>query len=136
MTGQLLSPRRTQLEPGFIERGTLCLKMLRRAAVIEIIPRNGSSDLEPKAAAAPKELRDPLKLSLLPVAARLWQVREPGGRRPLCRRQPGKGDAGVAETSVKTKKRSIEYPIADRIQHLAFLAWLLDRFVRMALVIT
>jgi hypothetical protein len=41
----------------------LCLKRLRRAAVIEIIPWNGSSDLEPKAAAAPKELRDPLKLA-------------------------------------------------------------------------
>jgi hypothetical protein len=31
--------------------------------VIEVIPWDGSSDLEPKAAAAPKELRDPLNLA-------------------------------------------------------------------------
>jgi hypothetical protein len=61
MTGLVLSPRRTQLEPGFIERGTLCLKRLRRAAVIEINPWNGSSDLEPKVAATPKDPRDRLK---------------------------------------------------------------------------
>jgi hypothetical protein len=42
------SPRRSQLEPGFIERGTFCVKRLRRAAVIEIIPWNGSSGTDPK----------------------------------------------------------------------------------------
>src|SRR5262245_24479800 len=42
------SPRRTQLEPGFVERGTLRLKRLRRAAVIEVIPWNGSSNSEPQ----------------------------------------------------------------------------------------
>ena len=47
----------------FIERGTLCLKRLRRAAVIEVIPWNGSSDPEPEVAASPKEPRDPLKLA-------------------------------------------------------------------------
>ena len=41
------SPRRTQLEPGFIERETLRLKRLHRAAVIEVIPWNGS--IEPEA---------------------------------------------------------------------------------------
>jgi hypothetical protein len=57
------SPRRTQLEPGFIERGTLRLKRLRRAAVMEVIPWNGSSEPEPKASATPNEPRDPLKLA-------------------------------------------------------------------------
>jgi hypothetical protein len=57
------SPRRTQLEPGFVERGTLRHKRLRRAAVIEVIPWNGSSEPEPKVSATPKEPRDPLKLA-------------------------------------------------------------------------
>src|SRR6202011_1092384 len=34
------SPRRSQLEPGLIERGTFQLKRLHRAAVIEFIPWN------------------------------------------------------------------------------------------------
>jgi hypothetical protein len=42
------SPRRTQLEPGFVERGTLRLRRLRRAAVIEVIPWNGCSDSKPQ----------------------------------------------------------------------------------------
>ena len=57
------SPRRTQLEPGFIERGTLRLKRLHRAAVIEVIPWNGSSETEPKMSAAHEEPRDPLELA-------------------------------------------------------------------------
>ena len=57
------SPRRTQLEPGFIERGIVRLKRLRRVAVIEVIPWNGSSEPEPKDSATPKEPRDPLKLA-------------------------------------------------------------------------
>ena len=57
------SPRRSQLEPGFIERGTFCVKRLRRAAVIEIIPWNGSSGPEPQAPSPPSETRDPLKLA-------------------------------------------------------------------------
>jgi hypothetical protein len=57
------SPRRTQLEPGFIELGTLRLKRLRRSAVIEVIPWNGSSEPEPQVSATPKETRDPLKLA-------------------------------------------------------------------------
>ena len=57
-------PRRSQLEPGLIERGTFCLKRLRRAAVIEIIPWNGSSGPEPQAPFPPSEPRDPLELAL------------------------------------------------------------------------
>src|SRR6516165_2319367 len=57
------SPRRSQLEPGLIERGTFCLKRLRRAAVIEVIPWNRSNSPEPKVPAPPKEFRHPLKLA-------------------------------------------------------------------------
>jgi hypothetical protein len=55
-------PRRSQLEPGLIERGTFRIKRLRRAAVIYIIPWNGSSSPEPTILLPPRELRDPLKL--------------------------------------------------------------------------
>jgi len=41
----------------------LLLKRLRRAAVIEVIPWNSSIEPEPKVSAAPKKLRDPLKLA-------------------------------------------------------------------------
>lgn len=37
------SPRRSQLEPGLIERGTFQLKRLHRRAVIALFPWNGSS---------------------------------------------------------------------------------------------
>ncbi len=57
------SARRTQLDPGFIERGTLQLKRLHRAPVIALYPWNGSSDPEPKVPVTPKEPRDPLKLA-------------------------------------------------------------------------
>jgi hypothetical protein len=57
------SPRRTQLEPGLVERGNLRLKRLHRAAVIEVIPWNGSSEPELKVSATPKEPRDPLRLA-------------------------------------------------------------------------
>jgi len=57
------SPRRSQLEPGLIERGVFCLKKLRRAAVIEFIPWNGSSGPEPKLPRPVSEPRDPLKLA-------------------------------------------------------------------------
>jgi hypothetical protein len=56
------SPRRTQLEPRFIERGMLRLRKLRRAAVIEVIPWNGPSDPRPSQP-VPNEPRDPLKLA-------------------------------------------------------------------------
>ena len=57
------SPRLSQLEPGFIERGTLRLKRLRRSTIIAIYPWNGSSEPEPKVLATPKEPRDPLELA-------------------------------------------------------------------------
>lgn len=57
------SPRRSQLDSGFIERGSLQFNRLHRAAVIEMFPWNGSIDPEPKPAVAPKEHRDPLKLA-------------------------------------------------------------------------
>jgi hypothetical protein len=63
IAGQILSPRRTQLDPGFIERGTLQLKRLHRAAVIALYAWNGSSEPETKVPAIPKEPRDPLKLA-------------------------------------------------------------------------
>jgi hypothetical protein len=57
------SPRRSQLEPGLIERGTFRLSRLRRAAVIEFLPWNGSSSPEPHVPSPPKESGDPLKLA-------------------------------------------------------------------------
>jgi hypothetical protein len=57
------SPRRTQLEPGFIERGTLRRKRLHRAAVVEVIPWSGSSEPETDVPATPNEPSDPLKLA-------------------------------------------------------------------------
>jgi hypothetical protein len=41
----------------------LRFKKLRRKAVIEVIPWNGSSEAELKVSATPKEPRDPLKLA-------------------------------------------------------------------------
>jgi hypothetical protein len=46
-----------------IERGTLHLKRLRRAAIIEFNPWNGSSGPEPQAQPLLSEPRDPLKLA-------------------------------------------------------------------------
>ena len=60
---KLDSPRRSQLDSGFVERGTLQVKRLHRAAVIGLFPWNSFSDAKPKAAPAPKEHRDPLKLA-------------------------------------------------------------------------
>jgi hypothetical protein len=57
------SPRRSQLEPGLIERGTFHIKRLHRGAVIAFVPWNGSSETELKVAAAPTERHDPLKLA-------------------------------------------------------------------------
>jgi hypothetical protein len=61
--GAIHSPRRSQLEPGLIERGTFCLSKLRRAAVIEFIPWNRSSGPKSQAPPLPKEPRDPVKLA-------------------------------------------------------------------------
>ena len=56
-------PRRSQLEPGLIERGTVRLNRLRRAAVLEFIPWNGSSGPEAQMSPPMRESRDPLKLA-------------------------------------------------------------------------
>jgi hypothetical protein len=57
------SPRRSQLDSCFVERGTLQANRLRRSPVIVLFPWNAGSDakLEPKPAL--KERRDPLKLA-------------------------------------------------------------------------
>ena len=57
------SPRRSQLEPGLIERGAFQIKRLHRRAVIAFVPWNGSSNSEPRVSATPKERSDPLKLA-------------------------------------------------------------------------
>jgi len=57
------SPRRSQLEPRFVECGTLRIRRLHRAAVIEVIPWNGSGEPDPMDSAAAREARDPLKLA-------------------------------------------------------------------------
>jgi hypothetical protein len=57
------SPRRSQLEPGFIERGAFQIKRVHRRAVIALCPWNGSSGSETKAPGTPKEPRNPLKLA-------------------------------------------------------------------------
>ncbi len=48
---------------GFVERGTLQINRLRRAAVIALIPWGTPSASEPKATPAPKQQRDPLHLA-------------------------------------------------------------------------
>lgn len=48
---------------GFVERGTLQINRLRRAAVIALIPWNTPSGPEPKVTSAPKPRRDPLHLA-------------------------------------------------------------------------
>ena len=55
------SPRRSQLDSGFVERGTLQFNRLRRAAVIAIFPWNAFLEPKPKTETAKKERRDPLK---------------------------------------------------------------------------
>jgi hypothetical protein len=59
----LSSPRRSQLDSCFVERGILQVKRLRRSPVIVFFAWNTVSDakLEPKP--PPKERRDPLKLA-------------------------------------------------------------------------
>lgn len=48
---------------GFVERGTLQVNRLRRAAVIALTPWNTPSSPEPKATSAPNPRRDPLHLA-------------------------------------------------------------------------
>jgi len=53
--------RNRLLDSGFVERGTLQVKRLRRAAVIAIFPWNAFLEPKPKSETAKKERRDPLK---------------------------------------------------------------------------
>ena len=55
------SPRRSQLDSGFVERGTLQFNRLRRAAVIAIFPWYAFLEPKPKPEPVKKERRDPLK---------------------------------------------------------------------------
>jgi hypothetical protein len=57
------SPRRSQLDSCFVERGAFQIKRLHRRADIAFFPWNGCSSPDPKAEAAPKKKRDPLKLA-------------------------------------------------------------------------
>jgi hypothetical protein len=57
------SPRLSQLDSAFVERGTLQINRLRRAAVIAIFPWNTFSDAKLNPKPAPKERRDPLALA-------------------------------------------------------------------------
>src|SRR5262245_5833610 len=57
------SPRRSQLDSRFVERGTLQVNRLRRAAVIVLFSWNGCSDARSQPEPARKERRDPLKLA-------------------------------------------------------------------------
>jgi hypothetical protein len=57
------SPRLSQLDSAFIERGTLQLNRLRRAAVIAMFPWNTLADAKPNPKPGPKERRDPLALA-------------------------------------------------------------------------
>ncbi len=57
------SPRLSQLDSCFVERGTLQVKRLRRSPVIAMFPWNAFSDVKPAPKAASKERRDPLKLA-------------------------------------------------------------------------
>ena len=57
------SPRRSQLDSCFVERGTLQVNRLRRSPVIALLPWNAFSDTKPEPKPAAKERRDPLKLA-------------------------------------------------------------------------
>ncbi len=57
------SPRLSQLDSCFIERGTLCLKRLRRSPMIVLRPWCSHSDEKPEQKPAPKERPDGMKLA-------------------------------------------------------------------------
>jgi hypothetical protein len=62
-TGQFSSPRLSQLDSCFVERGALQVNRLRRSPVIALFPWNAAADAKPEPKLAPKERRDPLKLA-------------------------------------------------------------------------
>lgn len=57
------SPRLSQLDSCFIERGTLLLKRLHRAAVFELFPWGSDFPGKPEPKRPPKERPDGLKLA-------------------------------------------------------------------------
>jgi hypothetical protein len=57
------SPRLSQLDSCFVERGALQVNRLRRSPVIAMFPWNARFETKPEPKAAPKERRDPLKLA-------------------------------------------------------------------------
>lgn len=57
------SPRRSQLDSCFIERGTFRINRLHRRAVIALHPWNGSGSHVPLPKPVPKERRDGMKLA-------------------------------------------------------------------------
>ena len=58
-----ISPRRSQLDSGFVERGTLQLNRLHRAAVIELFPWSAPFPGKPEPKPAPKKRLDGMKLA-------------------------------------------------------------------------
>lgn len=57
------SPRRSQLDSCFIERGTFRINRLHRRAVIALHPWNGSGSHVPELKPVPKERPDGMKLA-------------------------------------------------------------------------
>ena len=107
------SLRLSQLDSCFIERGTLCLKRLRRSPAIVLRPWNRHADEKPEPKPARKERPDGDEASPpLPGFARLWQVRESCGTRSSSRRQPSEGDAGASTTDILRITRNKFWVIA------------------------
>ena len=107
------SPRCTQLDPGFIERGTLQLKRLRRVAVIAFYPWNGSIEPEPEVPTTPNESRDPVRL----LRKRVTMFTDPaGGAVCFVTQGPLTGpDASEDTCQYLAKKRAaIELALRDR----------------------
>ena len=57
------SPRRSQPDSCFVERGTLQVNRLRRSPIIALVPWNVVSETEREPKRVPKKPRDPLKLA-------------------------------------------------------------------------
>jgi hypothetical protein len=57
------SPRRSQLDSCYVERGTLQVNRLRRSPAIALFPWKAVSDGKSEPKPAPRERRDPLKLA-------------------------------------------------------------------------
>ncbi len=60
---EMSSPRRSQLDSSFIERGALCIKRLRQTPVVVLHPWTAHFDEKPKPKSVPKERPDGMKLA-------------------------------------------------------------------------